>query len=446
MFVQNQISHLANHKDVIMAEIDKAEKMLFVVAYVRESGVDTILDKIKGKSAKLLCSLDMGITQLSSIQKLLENNVEVKVYKSNEGTFHPKIWLFGLNKHWKMLIGSANLTRAALVDNVEASVLVDEQTTTTNALMFFDYLWSSENSSTISIGEVISLQAKIKERKKFQNKPKITQNERDDEKIAVLFEFVKSWIDIPKYDSKGISRVWRGWYIIPDHGYVNDRLVRNLASYLPFIDGGILVSNDSDDKKCHSLLQMFKDNSNFKKAILKTAMRDLFVKQAKNYLLKFNWCYHPVKANGKLDKKRLYLTDLGKQINQCNNLECVKNLYTRYFFKFSFNGLLVVPFTQKLLQRLDYLTLEEFNYFVVHSYNNDDLETIIDLIKIYRSLKDKNNFKIQFRDYFNKIKGTTGKSVYTNYRKKVKHTINAIGWCSGFYLDDDLTLSLDDAN
>ena len=138
MFVQNQIADLPNHFDVIQKQADESKEIRLIVAYVRENGVDIILDKIKNKPTKLLCSLDMGITQLSGIKKLLENGVDVKVYHSNEGTFHPKIWLFGENKKkWKMLIGSANLTRAAFLDNVEASVLVEEQNTISNASNFF---------------------------------------------------------------------------------------------------------------------------------------------------------------------------------------------------------------------------------------------------------------------------------------------------------------------
>ena len=212
MFVQNQIVHLNNHHDVITAEIDKADEMLFVVAYVRENGVDIILEKIKDKPTKLLCSFDMGITQLSGIKKLLENGVDVKVYKSNEGTFHPKIWLFGKNSQWKMLIGSANLTRAALIDNVEASVLVEEQAITSNALLFFNYLWDKENSSSVSIEEINVLQDKVKERRMFKNKPaQVKEAENDLKKIEVLSEYTRNWMDIPKFDSKGISALWRGW-------------------------------------------------------------------------------------------------------------------------------------------------------------------------------------------------------------------------------------------
>ncbi len=439
MFVQNQISHLDSHQDVITAEIDNADEMLFVVAYVRENGVDIILDKIKNKPTKLLCSLDMGITQLSSIKKLIENDVEVKVYKSNKGTFHPKIWLFGKNNKWKMLIGSANLTRAAFIDNVEASVLVDDKNTTSNALIFFNYLWGKEDSSTITLEEVSSLQEKINERQLFKNKPTKVQENTDNQKNNILLEYVKSWIDIPKYNSKGISSLWRGWYIIPDQGYVTDKHIQHLTDYLPFIDDGITLGNNSTDNKYLELLEKFKKNSNFKRQNLKMSMHGLFTRQAKNYLLKFGWCYQP-------NRNTLCLTDLGKQINQCDDLNCIKNLYSEYFNNYSFNGLIVVSFTKQLLQALEYLTLDEFNYFVIHSYNNNEIEIVVNLVKLYRSLSDSTKFKQDFDNCFQKEKSGTAKGVYMNYEKSIKHTISVIGWCDGFYLSSDFVLRLNNAN
>ncbi|KAF3980235.1 MAG: NgoFVII family restriction endonuclease [Methylococcales symbiont of Iophon sp. n. MRB-2018] len=441
MFIQNQISHLTNHQDIITTEIDNADEMLFVVAYVRENGVDIILDKINGKPVKLLCSLDMGITQLSGIKKLIENGVDVKVYQSNKGTFHPKIWLFGKNKtNWRMLIGSANLTRAAFIDNVEASVLVDDENTTSNALMFFNYLWD-RNSSTITLDEINSLQEKVNERKAFKNKPmKVNQNDVDKNKI--IFEYVKSWIDIPIFKSQGISKLWKGWYIVPDQRNINNTGIENFKSYLAFIKKPLHQSDDNYQK----LLQEARQRNPLKRTQGKMSDHSLFVRQDKNYLLKLGWCYHPIKENGKLDKKILCLTDLGEKINQCESLLCVKNLYTNYFLNFSFNGLAIVPFTQKLLQRLEYLTLDEFDYFIVHAYNNTDLEIIIKLIEIYRSLENTAIFKEQFNQYFNEIKVPTANNVYGNYKKIINRTMEIIGWCNGFSLSDDFVLRLDNAN
>ena len=443
MFVQNQISYLNNHKKVIIDEIKKANEMLFVVAYVRENGVDVILEKIKNKPAKLLCSLDMGITQLSGIKKLLENGVEVKIYKSNEGTFHPKIWLFNNNDNqWRMLIGSANLTRAALVDNVEASVLVEEQTVTSNALLFFNYLWEKENSSCITLEEVGLLQNQLNERKKLQSQSaRIEIEDSDDrQKIETLLQYTKNWIDIPKFESKGISSLWRGWYIIPDHGYIDDDCISHLKSYLPFIRNDIHLNQTSPEYR--SLLEKFIENSNFQSTNLVHSPHNLFVRQAKNYLIKLGWCYHPIKENGKPDKRILCLTNLGTQIDQCDNLEYVKYLYTEYFFAYSFNGLSIVKFTKNLLQILDYLTLEEFNYFVTHAYSDEDFNIVANLIQIYRSLSNTDSFHGLFRGYFEQEKGFTAKSVYGNYLKSVKHTISVIGWCNGFSLSNDFKLEL----
>lgn len=443
MFIQNQISHLNNHQEIITSEIDNADEMLFVVAYVRENGVDVILDKMKNKSAKLLCSLDMGITQLSGIKKLIEGGVEVKVYKSNKGTFHPKIWLFGKNKKWKMLIGSANLTRAAFIDNVEASVLVDEKEATSSALIFFNYLWDRENSNTITSDEVNSLQEKVNERKIFKNKPiKVQTSQSDTAKQQVLLEYVKSWIDIPLFKSHGISKLWKGWYIVPDQRAVNDISIENLKSYLSFMETPL--HNSSDNYK--ELLKEVRKRNPLKRKNRIMSDHALFVRQDKNYLLKFGWCYHPIKKNGKLDKEILCLSDLGKQINSCKDLQCIKNLYTNYFLNFSFNGLAIVQFSQKLLQRLEYLTLNEFDYFVIHAYTDDDLETIIKLVEIYRSLESKHAFQQGFKVYFDKIKSPTANNVYSNYKKIINRTMEIIGWCNGFSLDENFVLRLDNAN
>lgn len=444
MFIQNQISHLRNHKDIITTELKNAEEVLLVVAYVRENGVDVILDNIKNKSTKLLCSLDMGITQLSAIKKLIENGVEVKVYQSNGGTFHPKIWLFGKNRtSWRMLIGSANLTRAAFIDNVEASVLVVDKNTTSNALMFFNYLWDKKNSSTITLDEVGYLQEKVNQRKMLKSKfTAIKENKNDIEKNKILFEYVKSWIDIPIFKSQGISKLWKGWYIVPDQGNINNTSIENFKSYLAFIKKPLHQSDDNYQK----LLQEVRQRNPLKRTHRKMSDHSLFVRQDKNYLLKLGWCYHPIKKNGKLDKRILCLTDLGEKIYQCKSLLCVKNLYTNYFLNFSFNGLAIVPFTQKILQRLKYLTLDEFDYFIVHAYNNTDLEIIIKLIKIYRSLENTAIFKEKFNQYFNEIKAPTANNVYGNYKKIINRTMEIIGWCNGFSLSSDFTLRLDNAD
>lgn len=446
MFIQNQLGASDNHRRIILSELEKAEELLFAVAYVKESGVNAILEKFSGKSAKLLCNLDMGITQLSGIKKLLQNDVEVRIYQSKEGTFHPKIWLFGRDGQWKMLIGSANMTEAALMKNVEASILVGEQDTIQPAVTFFYYLWNGENSISIGMEDLELLESKINERIALRKQSLRIDRKREEEdgaKIAILFEYARSWIDIPKLESGGISTLWRGWYIIPDQGEINDKTIEHLRSYLPMIGDGVPMKESNE--RYAKLLGQFEKNSSFQRGNLKTSLHDLFVRQAKNYLIKLGWCYHPIAENGKPNKRELRLTDLGRQVSQCENLNGVKSLYTDYFLDYTFNGLHIVEFTRRLLRRVDYLPLDEFNYFVNHAYSDSDLELIIELIQIHRSLKNPEEFKNKFVEYFRDIKEPTAKNVYGNYKKSLKHTMSVIGWCNGFSWDDEkLILKLTD--
>lgn len=76
-----------------------------------------------------------------------------------KGVFHPKIYLFWDSKKWEALIGSANLTRAALTDNSEVMLLVsdsDESALTLKEQMatLIDGYWSS--ARTISHDEALS--------------------------------------------------------------------------------------------------------------------------------------------------------------------------------------------------------------------------------------------------------------------------------------------------
>ena len=445
MFVQNQIrDDLKNHSETIVDALKASGEVCLAVAYVRENGVDVILEHLKGKCTKLLCSFDMGITQISGIKKLLENKVDVRVYKTNDGTFHPKIWLFKGGDNWTALIGSANLTRAALMSNVEASVLLNDNNITTSAVMFFNYLWDSDSTEEITTEEVEYLWQQIENRKSF-GKEKVngtlpssaeTQHERQ-----VMLEFVKSWIDIAKWEKKGVSSLWRGWYIIPDQGYVDDELIKKLHSYVSFIGSDGIHLDATTSQKYEKFLILFEKSSNFKREILNTSLHALFVRQAKNYLIKFGWAHHPLekKRSGEIhtNKNVLYLSDMGMRVGACQNVAEIKEVYSEYFDEFSFNGLNLVKFTRKLLNKLEYLDLNEFNYFVVHAYSDDDLDIIINLILMYRRFSDKRAFDNEVKKYFGGAKDLTASNVYGNHTEKVKYTMSAIGWCSGFDFSAD---------
>ncbi len=448
MFIQNQINHLPNHFEIIKNELSNASEILLIVSYVRNNGVDDIYEIIKNKKVKLLCSFDMGITQLEAIKKLLYiKDVEIKVYKSREGTFHSKVWLFKQNNNWHSIIGSANLTSAALHRNVEASVLIRQDENTeivTNSIMFFNYLWENEKSISINKIEIEQLIKQSANRNTLKHQ--ITKKNKNI--LPVIFDFVKNWIDIDKNltTSKMLSSLWRGWYIIPDQGYIGDLLIKELISYVRYIHSiGGEINLNKNNNEYNGLLDLFVQNRRYNIAELKLSPHALFIRQAKNYLLKFEWLMHPIKKNNKLNKKKLILTKLGNDIVNCKDLNSVRIVFSDYFFNYYVNGLQILPFTLKVIENTDnYISLDEVSMFLIHSYKEEDLSLIVNLIKNYRKLtqKEKKIFIKKYRKYFDKIKGKTGKNVYGNYKKKVKHTISVLGWTNYLKYDDKFTLKL----
>lgn len=440
MLVQNQISGLKNHKTAVQESLGAADEILLMVAYVREKGVNMILDCLKGKPTKVLCSFDMGITQLSGVRKLIDQGAEVRVYRSTTGTFHPKVWLFKSRDRWQALVGSANLTSSALTSNVEVSALLGEQDDIDGAVKLFHYLWESQCSVEVTEESVAHLQAQIEKRMSEREALPPLQQANDDEKIEFMFDFVKGWIDIPKFKQKGISSLWRGWFIIPDHGYVNDNLILNLAQYVFMVGDRMEMNARHPSEDYAALLKEFVKRSAFQRENLQMQPHDLFVRQAKNYLMKLGWVCHPLRESGGkyVQEKRVLLsTDLGKQVADCrNDLSAIKSLYSEYFEGYSCGGLRVVEFVRRLLGQFGYLDLNEFNYFVTHAYSEDDFGVIARLISGYRDCTDKAKLDKQIRDYFTKVKEPTANSVYGNYLKNVKHTMSAIAWCSGFSMSE----------
>lgn len=441
MLIQNQIQDMPRHFEAVVGELSQSDEVLMAVAYVREPGVDMILRQLNGKPAKLLCSFDMGITQIEGIRKLLQAGVEIRVYKTNNGTFHPKIWLFGNGGKWRMIIGSANLTAAALTNNVEASILVEDGKITEQTRKFFDYLWKSDNSSIVDLSDIVRISTQISRRR-----APVPPSVDDRAKTRTLLDFIKSWIDIRKSKREDIGALWRGWYIIPDHGYVNNKLMENMALYIQQIGDGVVISPSSTDPRYIKLLDVFMRKSNFSRRELKLSPHHLFVRMAKNYLIKFGWAYHPIvqKRDGyTINKQILKPTDLGQRIAACDAIEEIKKLYSEYFEEYSYNGLKIVQFTRRLLEHLEYLDMEEFHYFVIHAYSEDDFQLIFNLISMYRECENKSLLHAKARQYFDRTKELTGHNVYGNYVKNAKHTMSVIAWCRGFQISDDFVISRD---
>lgn len=127
-----------NLLEVLNQAIPKAEEMKFAVAFMKYSGFILVEDKIikcleEGKKIEFLVGLDFRTTEpkvLRSLKKLENNGLPVKCYCfsdpsiKNTPVYHPKLYLLNNCHETTIILGSSNLTKGGLKENVEVNVVI----------------------------------------------------------------------------------------------------------------------------------------------------------------------------------------------------------------------------------------------------------------------------------------------------------------------------------
>lgn len=117
----------------IAAEIDSAERIDLVLAFIRWTGIRNLMVPLtkhigQGKKVRVITTTYTGSTEAKALEKLTEIGVDVKVsYDTTTTRLHAKAWLFyrptGLST---VYIGSSNLTHSAVVTGMEWNVRASE--------------------------------------------------------------------------------------------------------------------------------------------------------------------------------------------------------------------------------------------------------------------------------------------------------------------------------
>jgi Predicted HKD family nuclease len=83
---------------------------------------------VQGRRAVLVVGTDHGITDPSALRRIDGDGVEVRLMRRYHGVFHPKVvWLQGAG-HQVIWVGSNNLTRDGLLNNIEFALLARSKT------------------------------------------------------------------------------------------------------------------------------------------------------------------------------------------------------------------------------------------------------------------------------------------------------------------------------
>ena len=118
----------------ISAEIESADSIDIIVAFVRWSGIRQIIEKLRrhcqqGKPLRVITTTYTGTTELRALEELEKIGAQVKVsYDTGSTRLHAKAWLLYRNSGFSTVyIGSSNLTHTAQATGLEWNVRASQR-------------------------------------------------------------------------------------------------------------------------------------------------------------------------------------------------------------------------------------------------------------------------------------------------------------------------------
>jgi len=141
----------------LVSSIKHCNRFFFSVAFISYSGLQLLLDVLKEAKedlvpGKIITSTYLNFTDVKSLKKLQEfKNIETKIFvASKQEGFHTKAYIFEYSDHFKIIVGSSNITQSALKSNIEWNIEYISKNKThqfvKSVTSEFDKLWEKTNA------------------------------------------------------------------------------------------------------------------------------------------------------------------------------------------------------------------------------------------------------------------------------------------------------------
>jgi HKD family nuclease len=115
----------------LLRKIEKASTICILTSFVMKSGVAFLKEALAsaartGADIKICTGDYLHITQPEGLAELLsiDDNIEIRLWKSKGVSFHPKAYLFKSDSEDCLFIGSSNLSKSALNNGIEWNLSV----------------------------------------------------------------------------------------------------------------------------------------------------------------------------------------------------------------------------------------------------------------------------------------------------------------------------------
>jgi superfamily II DNA or RNA helicase/HKD family nuclease len=167
----------------ITSELTKCNHFMFSIAFITMSGITPLLETLrliedKGITGRILTTDYLNFSEPKALKKLLAfSNIRIKLYSKEN--FHTKGYIFKHSDHYKLIVGSSNLTQTALTKNKEWNIKVsslEEGALTEEVLKDFEEMWSDAEDLTLEWIETYEkIYKKQREAARQSTVPRITQ-------------------------------------------------------------------------------------------------------------------------------------------------------------------------------------------------------------------------------------------------------------------------------
>ena len=124
--IYNDYSNAKKVLSSIESELNCCDEFIFSLAFISESGIACLLQSLKeleekNIKGKIVTSNYLFFNTPKALNKLASfKNIELKIFDSSSGTgFHTKAYIFRKSDTYSVIVGSSNLTAAALTCNKE---------------------------------------------------------------------------------------------------------------------------------------------------------------------------------------------------------------------------------------------------------------------------------------------------------------------------------------
>jgi HKD family nuclease len=117
-----------SEKAIVLKKLEiiasRADAFSIAVSYIQQSGWELLQPLIQHASARtrVLCTDQLGITDPVAVKKMLDAGLNVRAFRGSQ-VYHPKVYLAHYDSGCdQFVLGSANLSRSALISGVEATI------------------------------------------------------------------------------------------------------------------------------------------------------------------------------------------------------------------------------------------------------------------------------------------------------------------------------------